>query len=332
MNFKKDYLDALSHKKPEHTPVFFTVTHSVGFGASNGPWFEKGPVGGGFDGFGVRWATPSSGGGAPTPAPDDPILKDAGDWKEVVKFPDLDAFDWEAEAQREMEGCDREEKVVDYGCGNGVFERLFVLMGMEGALCSLMLNPDEVNELFEAITDFKIKIAEKAAKYYKPDFFTNYDDVASEVNLFFSPEVYRSLIKSHHKRLNEAIISLGMKPIYHCCGKAETLIEDFIDTKAIAWTSVQPCNDIESILQKYGEEIAIIGGFNSNGKPGMSDATEEEVRAEVRRCIDTYGNYGSYAVFGARLVNSLDPQEIGNAYVPIVDEGIRYAYGSIDGS
>ena len=324
MNLKENYMRALNHQSTEFVPTFFTATRSVGFGANNGPWFEKGPEGGGIDGFGVCWVTPASGGGAPIPKPDEFILDDITQWKEVVKFPDLDSFDWEAAAAKEMEGCDREQSVVDYGCGNGIVERLAALMGFEGALYSLLAEPEACNEFFTAVTDYKIKIAEMAAKYYAADVFTNYDDIATNQNTFMSPDTYRELVKPHHKRLNEAVRELGMIPIYHCCGKAETLIEDFIDTGAQAWTSVQPCNDIEALLKKYGDKITIIGGFDSNGRPGMPDADEDEVRAEVRRCIDTYGKHKSYVLFGARIVNSLDPQVAADAYIPIIDEAIKY--------
>lgn len=327
MNFRENYLRAVNHQPSEFVPTFFTSTYSVGFGAKNGPWFEKGPDGGGMDGFGVCWVTPASGGGAPIPKPDEFLLDDITEWREVVKFPDLNSFDWETEAEKELKGCDRAQVVVDYGCGNGIFERLGALMGFENALYSLLAEPDDCYEFFSAVTDYKIKIAKMAAKYYKADAFTNYDDIASEQNTFMSPNTYRELIKPHHKRLNDAVRELGMIPIYHCCGKAEALIEDFIDTGAQAWTSVQPCNDIEALLKNYGNQITIIGGFNSNGRPGMPDASEDEVRFEVRRCIDTYGKYNSYVLFGAKIVNSLDPQVIANAYIPIIDEAVKYTSG-----
>ena len=66
----------------------------------------------------------------------------------------------------------------------------------------------------EAITDYKIEIVKKAAQYFKPDFFTSFDDVATERGLFMSPGVYRELIKPHHKRLNDAVKAYGMAVSY----------------------------------------------------------------------------------------------------------------------
>ncbi|MBP2662063.1 MAG: hypothetical protein H6Q71_11 [Firmicutes bacterium] len=324
MNRKENYMEALYHRPTEFVPTFFSAVHSVGFGAGNGPWFEKGPQGGGRDGFGVPWVTPPSGGGAPIPKPGNFVLEDIMEWKSLT-FPDIRAFDWESEAKKELSGCDRDEFVVDYGCGNGIFERLAAVMGFEEALCSLYTEPEVCYDFFIAITDYKIKVAEKVATYYKANVFTNYDDIAMERNLFISPEIYRKLIKPHHKRLNDAVRELGMLPLYHCCGRAEALIEDFIETGAQGWTSVQPCNDIVSLLKNYGSQIAIIGGFDSNGRPGMTDASEEEVRGEVRRCFDTYGTYNGYVLFGAKIVNSLDPNIVAGAYLPIIDEAEKYA-------
>lgn len=323
MNFKEDLVKTLNHEKPSRTPVYFTGIHDVGFASRPGPAFERGPAGGGYDGFGVRWVAPSSGGGAHIPAPGEFVLSDIARWREDVKFPDLENFDWEKCSAQELEGCNREEKAVDFGCGNGVFERLASLMGFEDALLSMAEDPDSCYEFFTAVTDYKIKVAEKVVKYYEPDYFTNYDDIATERSLFMSPETYRELIKPHQKRLNDAVISMGMKPIYHCCGKAEAIVEDMIDCGYIAWTSVQPSNDIVAILKKYGDKLAIIGGYDNNGLPGRPDATEEDARAEVRRCFNEYAKYDGYIFFGIRMTNTLDFNEYMKGMIPIVEEAVK---------
>lgn len=322
MNQRENMLKLYRHEQTDAPPSFFASTHGIGFGAMPGPWIEKGPLGGGLDGFGVEWVTPASGGGAPIPAPDNFILEDVTEWKDSITIPDVDAFDWEKSAREEITEADRAEKVIDFGCGNSVFERLSALMGFEESLIAMASEPESVNELFTAITDYKIKMAERVARYYKADVFTNYDDIATERNLFISPDTYRTLVKPHHKRLNDAVKDLGMIPIYHCCGKAESLVEDFIDCGYEAWTSVQPTNDIASILENYGDRFALLGGYNTTGRPGMADATEDEVKTEVRRCFEEYGHYQGYCFFGFKIVNSLDPQEIRKALLPLVEESI----------
>jgi hypothetical protein len=317
---RENLLRVLNHQEAEYVPFYIMDAAMFGFGASSGPWLEKGPAGGGLDGFGVRWITPASGGGAPIPAPNEFLLKDVTEWKRVVQFPDVNVYDWAGNAEQDLAKYDRSQVVVDYGCGNGVFERLAALMGFEEALVAMYEEPDAVNDLFTAITDYKIAFAEKVAKYYKADAFTNYDDVATQRDLFMSPKTYRELIKPHHKRLFDVVRNLGMMPIQHTCGKAESIIEDMIETGAAAWTSVQPANDIAELLKKHGDKIAFIGGYDSNGVPGQAEASDEIVKVEIDRCFTEYGPYKKgFVLFAFRLVNTLDPGNAAYGLKPIIE-------------
>lgn len=325
MTLKENYLAALRHETYEFVPNNFDCV-MVGFGGGPGPAFEKGPLGGGPDGFGVRWVTPASGGGAPIPAPNEFILDSEKivDWKKLVTFPDIAKFDWDSQAKAELAMGNPAEQAVEFGSGNGPFERLAAMMGFEEALISLAMEPEASYEFMEAVVNYKIKTLEYVKKYYHADIFTNYDDIATEQCTFMSPSAYRELIKPLHKKLNDAVKDYGMIPAQHTCGKADALIEDFIDTGAAVWTSVQPTNDIEEILKKYGKKICLSGGYNTNGAPGRTDATDEMVREEVRRCMDTYGKYPGYIFFGFRMMNSLDPQTNFEAILPMIQEVAEY--------
>ena len=181
--------------------------------------------------------------------------------------------------------------------------------------------------LLEAITDYKVNALDYRIDAYHPDTITYYDDIATERSLFISPEVYRSYIKPHHKRFAQECLKRGVKPIYHCCGYAQDIIEDMIDCGWVAWTSVQPTNDIEGLIEKYGDRIGIAGGYNTNGLPGRSDVTPDVIAAEVKRCFDTYGKYHKgYCFFGFLIVNSMDPAVIGAAMAPMVETAVSYGF------
>jgi hypothetical protein len=193
-------------------------------------------------------------------------------------------------------------------------------------MIAMMEEPEACNELFTVITDFKIKQAEKAAKYYKADTFTNFDDIATERNLFMSPETYRKLIKPHHTRLNKAVIDLGMLPIQHTCGHAELCVADYIETGAAAWNTVQPTNDLAGILDKYSDKFALEGGYDMNGKPGRPDATVPEIIAEVERCFRVYGVKKGYIFMGMNLatVDSKNAEEQAKAIADTANK-LRFA-------
>jgi hypothetical protein len=297
------YLATVEHKIPEWIPNAFT---DVAMAGGSRETFENGPAGGGPDGFGVVWHGSASAGGQPVPAPGEYVLKDVTAWEDIVKFPDLDAYDWEGEAALQLQNVDRSQKPLEYGCWNSQFLRFSHLLGFENALVAMLEEPEASLALLNAITDYKIRLLGYIKKYFNPDIVTNYDDVATEKGLFMSPATYRTLIKPQHKRFNDAVKDLGMIPFQHTCGRCEDIMGDYIEEGAYAWSAAQPMNDIVAIQEKYADKIAVIGGFDSNGKPGRPDATPEEVDAEVKRVIETYAPRGSFVFMGFRMLGDVD--------------------------
>lgn len=303
MTDRENYLAVMRHEKPDSIPIYTKpARHSVGFLDE----FEKGPAGGGLDGFGMPWIVNEMG-----PVPDERVhlIKDITRWREQVRFPDLDAIDWAAKAEKDSAGFDPENQVFEYGMGNGPFERLLDLMGYQELIYALLDEPEACHDFFDAYVEYRIKHINLVAKYYKyVDFITIYDDVAYQHGPFLTMEVYREFIKPAHTRINDAIKACGIIPINHCCGKAEQLIEDFIDEGAAAWTSLQPMNDIVSLQKKYGDKMVFIGGYDGNGRPGLIGTPEEERIAEIRRAIDTYAPHGSF-ILGNMIVSGSTPEE-----------------------
>lgn len=330
-DFKGNYVNFLTHKPTTLIPNSFAGVKIMGFGALNGPAIEKGRQGGdGVDGFGLKWEYPASGGGAAVPDCTCILLDDITEWREKVHIPNPAEYNWKAdyEAECKILGVpDREHEVVDFGFGNGVFERLAAMMGFEGALIAMAEDPDEVSAFFEALTDYKIAALDHIIEAYHPDTITYFDDVATERAMFMSPRAFNTLIKPHHKRFAQECLKRGITPIYHCCGHAEDIVEDMIDCGWAAWTSVQPVNDICKLIETYGDRLGFIGGFDSQGPAAREDATSEQVIEEVKRCLDTYGKYHrAYCFFGFRYVNSLDPNALNAVMGEIAQAAIEYSF------
>jgi len=310
---RENYLLAMQHKPTEFIPMGMTHSTFIGFMDE----FEKGPLGGGKDGFGVTWVYPDHQGiNGPIPEPGNFILKDVTKWKSEVVFPDIDAIDWEKKAQMDLAMWNPEMQALEYGSGNAPFERFVSLLGFEEALYSMAMEPEASFELLAAIADYKIRVIKKVAKYYKPDMFTYYDDIATERSLFMSPDTYRQLIKPQHIRIADACWAEGIMPVQHTCGHADQCIDDYVETGAAAWTLVQTTNDIVGILKKYEGRFTLIGGFDMQGPPGMGDATEEVVMAENLRMLREYshltgfiGTYMGVGGFGGGADPDTSPEE-----------------------
>jgi hypothetical protein len=301
---KENYVRCLRHEDYEYVPLWFAGPEGdVGFAGFFPP--DHGDLSSGFvDGFGVRWAASASAPGGLIPEPGNFILKDITRWKKDITIPDVEKYDWGKIAGdgTGMFPVDRDKVAFGIFCTCGPWERLAALMGFEEAMISMMEEPEACYDLLTAITDYKIALAKKAAKYFKPDAFTNFDDIATQRGLFMSPDTYRRLIKPQHTRLNKAVRDLGILPIQHTCGRAELCVEDYIETGAACWNTVQTSNDIVSLLDKYGNKFSFEGGFDMNGAPGRPDATVEEVIAETERCFRDYGGKKGYIFMGMLLL------------------------------
>ena len=108
----------------------------------------------GTDWFGVEWKYEAN---VDAQAPDHskpPVMEDICDWRELVKFPDLESWDWEKAVEIDhIADLDRENSLFEIMFVNGPFERLHMLMGFENALCSLLTDPEEVTAFFDAFMD-----------------------------------------------------------------------------------------------------------------------------------------------------------------------------------
>jgi hypothetical protein len=327
---RENYLRTLRHEENEYVPICWgpgagADVALVGLFCPTDAGLEST---GSVDGYGVRWVPSDSANGARIPAPGEFILKDVTRWKKDITIPDVENYDWQKIVEQEYAffNTDGNKQALDFIAGTDVWERLAALMGFENAMIALLEEPEACDELFTAITDHKIRLAEKVAKYYKADVFVNFDDIATERNLFMSPDTFRSLIKPHWKRLHSAVENLGMIPVQHICGYAETCIEDYIETGAAAWNSAQPTNDVAGILAKYGDRFCIEGGWNTNGKPSQPSSSIEDVKAETERCFREYGDKKGY-IFMPYMLASTDMKDIGAKNAAIIETAnkLRFA-------
>ncbi|MDR2956671.1 MAG: hypothetical protein LBU61_00630 [Coriobacteriales bacterium] len=300
---RENYLACLNHKPHEYTPG---MPDAAPAGITMP--IERGEGGAGTDAWGVNWVAPLSGGvGSAIPKPGEFMLTDITKWKSVVKIPDLSVYDWEAFVEAERGMYDRDMQVIEIFSSNFVYERLATLMGFEEALLAMALEPDATYELLEAILEWKIEGLKYYIKYFNPDSYIYFDDVATERVMFMAPETYRAMIKPLHTRMVQTCKDYGVIPIQHTCGNADLILDDMVEEGNAAWHCVQSQNDIVAAIEKYGDRFVIMGGYNTTGAPGQPSATEEMVRAEVRRCLETYGKYGYGYTFFGQVLTQMDP-------------------------
>ena len=209
----------------------------------------------GKDWFGCEWVKDTS---ARQMIPDPRVeflLEDIADWREVVRFPDLDAYDFVNAYNNSGVGkVDRTQKIIYYPVVAGPFERLHILMGFENAMIAMVTDPEECEAFFTAFMDWKCKLLEKVKEYFNPDVIMFHDDIGTQNNMFFSPELWRKMLKPHLKRATDKVHELGMFMEYHSCGKLEQVVPDLVEIGVDAWQG-QEINDIAALKKLTGDKL-----------------------------------------------------------------------------
>ena len=198
---------------------------------------------------------------------------------------------------------------------SGPFERLTHLTGYEEAFVSMYTEPDAFKELIGVLADFRMRLMEKIALHYKPDLIMTMDDLGSSTGPLLSIDMYRELIKPADSKVLKAIKDRGVYAIYHSCGHMQEFIEDLIEMGADMITPLQGgVNDHVYVQDKYGDRVVFEGCISSF--VCMDHASEEDIRNEVRRVIDTFSAKKNY-VLSTIMFNER------NAEI-IFDEGQKY--------
>jgi len=281
------------------------------------------------DAWGVTWTWPV---GQPGPIPlhtkDNLVIKDIGDWENQLVIPDLVSahLDWNDVKTRAAE-IDRNEYLV---CGfliSGFFERLHMLMGFEEALVNMMLEPEKVKNMFDAICEHRLIHVRMLVENIRPDIIMSHDDWGTKTSLFMPPDVWRDIIKPQYKKLYGYLKKQGVLVMHHADSFLEQIVPDMVDVGIDIWQGALPQNDIVSLQKQLNGRMLLMGGVDAS-IVDTSFATEDIIRAEVRRACETYGPHG-------RFIPSLTYGEPGRGIFPNVDAIIsdevsahnRRAYG-----
>lgn len=297
---KQAMLARMKGEKADFIPEYYSVVRDVVFPGERYIDLEHfDPYGTGPDAWGVMWTNqgPNPAVDGNTVAKDFRLFEEMDEWKEKVHFPPIDFMPVEQILKGMMHGMhvNPEEEVVSCLLLSGAFERMNQMIGFENALTAFYEYPDEVHAFFDAMCEYKLKCIEMAHKYIKPDVIHMHDDWGTNDNMFFSPEIWREFIKPLEKRYADKIHELGMIYMHHSCGYITQIIPDLVEIGVDCINPMMVKNDIDSIMEQYGDKITVMGGVDSQTMEIL--ANPEDTKRIVREAMDKYVNKGRYLPF-----------------------------------
>jgi uroporphyrinogen decarboxylase len=176
--------------------------------------------------------------------------------------------------------------------GGELFEAAWRLRGLENFLIDLIRRPEWAHFLLDRLTDLACRNAEALAKA-GVDILALDDDVGMPGRMMISPDTWRTFFKPRLAKIISSArrIRPTLRVLYHSDGYFEPIVGELAEIGVGAINPLQPEHmDASRIRARFGTRVALWGTVGR--QTTFSFATPEEIRAEVKRRIDTLGRAG----------------------------------------
>jgi len=163
-----------------------------------------------------------------------------------------------------------------------------------------LLYPEYILELFEMQTTIALKnlaIIKDAVGDRIQAINISGADFGGQNSELISPDLYRSMYKPFHKRMNDWVHrNTTWKTHYHCCGSIAKLLDDFVEAGIDILNPVQ-CSalgmDPQTLKARYGDKLVFWGGGVDTQKT-LPFGTPDQVRGEVRERLEVFSPGGGF--------------------------------------
>jgi len=185
----------------------------------------------------------------------------------------------------------REERFLVGSHRETLWEKSYMLAGMETLFVSFHESPRAVHELLDRIIAFDLAVAEHYLKV-GVDFVSMGDDLGTQSGLLLSPAILDEFFLPRYRRLFEVYKRHGVGVTFHSCGHISPLLERFISLGVDVLNPVQAsANDLAELRRVTQGRMALEGGVRSavivSGPPAA-------IRSEVATRILQLGRQGGY--------------------------------------
>ena len=166
------------------------------------------------------------------------------------------------------------------------------MAGTENVLIGMYEDPEWIMDMFDTYLTTSLTLCQRILDAgYEFDGIFWYDDMGYKNTSFFSPQMYRELLKPFHKRAIDWAHERGMVTELHSCGYVEKLVPDLVDIglEMLNPLEIKAGMDPFRLKQLYGDKLAFHGGINAQLWDNL-----DLVLAEMERIIPVMKEGGGY--------------------------------------
>ncbi|MBQ8974126.1 MAG: hypothetical protein IJ072_00185 [Oscillospiraceae bacterium] len=221
--------------------------------------------------------------------PGNPLLPDMNDW-ESLKWPDLDAIDWEG-----MEEMNRDylstDKANQLGIHLGLWERMMCLMDVNNAALALADEDQEdaVHAFLDKLSDTYCEYISRVSKIGRIDSVMLHDDWGHQRGPFFSLETAMKFFVKPMKKVVDHCHSLDIVFEHHCCGCAQKLVPAMVACGTDFWFPQSAINDVDQLIHDFKDDHITFSVSSPVLPVGSSEA---EIRKIAYDFVEKYKDAG----------------------------------------
>jgi len=167
------------------------------------------------------------------------------------------------------------------------YEYLWRIIGSENALLWMAEAPHLLHDFVDRIGTWLLDFTGRqiAAGEARLSGLVVWGDVAYRNGMFFSPRLWREWFKPHVKAIIKLCHSHELQVIYHGCGNALPILDDFVDIHLDAYNplEVKAGLDVVELKKRYGNTLAFVGNIDVRVlEQGDPEAIRREVRTKLQ--------------------------------------------------
>jgi uroporphyrinogen decarboxylase len=241
------------------------------------------------------------------------------------QWPSADWFDYSTMRQQALKA--RKDRVLMWGYMAPFFFHNLT-RGLEQSLIDPLENPELAHEIINRISGFFYDHHRRAFESCEGliDIAQVTDDLGSQTGPLISMRMYKMFYAPHHKRFIDLCHEFGIKVFHHDDGSIRQFIPLLRDMgidilNPIQWTC--PGMDRQELKKEFGDNLCFHGGVDNQYI--LPFGSTDEVREEVRTCIDTLAADGTGYIVAP--CHNLQPNTPVENIIAMYDEA--HAYGKV---
>jgi uroporphyrinogen decarboxylase len=223
---------------------------------------------------------------------------------------------WQQLRQKAIYLRENSDKALMVVAGCNLFEWGTFLRRIDNFLMDLLLEPDKVEQLLDALVEVHLQTLENVCNSVGDvvDIIRFGDDLGTDTGPFMAPATYRKLFKPRHTILCDYVKKHSeMHTFLHSCGSIYRLLPDLIDAGFEVINPVQTSTrdmEPERLKKEFGTDVTFWGG-GVDTQHILNRGTPIQVKEDVTRNLEILSPGGGF-VFNTvhNILPDVSPENI----------------------